>query len=49
VLFGAFEKYRASRVDFAGALLAGTNRMLGCEATITFDKGAAQLEDFELL
>ncbi len=47
--WSAFEKYRASRVDFSDALLAGTNRMLGCEATITFDKGAAQLEDFELL
>jgi predicted nucleic-acid-binding protein len=47
--WSALESYRASRADFADALLGGTNRMLGCETTMTFDQDAAKLPDFELL
>ena len=47
--WSALESYRTSRVDFADALLGGTNRLMGCQATITFDKEASQLQDFELL
>ncbi len=40
---------RLDSEGFADALLGGTNRLMGCQATITFDKEASQLQDFELL
>jgi predicted nucleic-acid-binding protein len=47
--WNALESYRNSRVDFADALLGDTNRMMDCDATITFDREAAALQEFALL
>ena len=37
--------YKKGPVDFADAMIAVTNRHLGCTSTVTFDKKAAQLEE----
>lgn len=38
--------YLRHNVDFADALLARINGVSGCEATATFDRRAAKLDDF---
>lgn len=35
--------------EFADALISQINRTAGCETTMTFDQGAAQTPDFDLL
>jgi predicted nucleic-acid-binding protein len=41
--------YRTSRADFPDCLLGVTNGFLGCERTATFDRKAAELDEFELI
>jgi predicted nucleic-acid-binding protein len=41
--------YRTSRADFRDCLLGVTNGFLGCERTATFDRKAAELDEFELI
>ena len=41
--------YRTSSADLADCLLGVTNGFHGCERTVTFDRKAAGLEEFELL
>ena len=43
----ALHLYRAGDADFADALIGRSNRVAGCEATATFDRKAARLDDFE--
>jgi predicted nucleic-acid-binding protein len=45
----ALDLYRTSHADFADCLLGVTNRVLGCSATGTFDRHAAELDAFELI
>lgn len=45
----ALNTYKKSKADFADALIGSTNKSAGCEKTITFDKTAAKLTEFELL
>jgi predicted nucleic-acid-binding protein len=45
----ASDLYRTSAADFADCLLGVTNRVLGCSATGTFDRDAAELDAFELI
>ena len=45
----ALELYRTSHADFADCLLGVSNRALGCSATATFDRDAAELDEFELI
>ena len=42
----ALAVYRSSGVDFSDAFIGRLNRNAGCDATATFDKGAARLDDF---
>ncbi len=42
----ALRRYRGGAVDFADAFIGQLNRAVGCEATATFDRGAARLDDF---
>jgi predicted nucleic-acid-binding protein len=41
--------YRTSKADFPDCLLGVTNGFLGCERTATFDRKAAELDEFELI
>ncbi len=45
----ALAQYAKETVDFADALIATLNKQAGCRATVTFDKKAARLPEFELL
>jgi len=45
----ALDAYRAGPIDFADAYLALTNRTSGCSTTLTFDRKAARLADFQLI
>ena len=45
----AFYLYQTSGADFADCLLGVTNGLLGCERTVTFDRRAAELDEFELI
>ncbi len=45
----AFRMYQKGKADFADCLLGSTNRLGGCESTVTFDRAAGRLEGFELL
>jgi len=45
----AFKQYAVHHRDFADALLGAVAASEGCEHTVTFDKGAAKLEEFILL
>ena len=42
----ALAVYRSSGVDFSDAFIGRLNRNAGCDATATFDKVAARLDDF---
>jgi predicted nucleic-acid-binding protein len=44
----ALEEFRAGG-DFADSLIALTNRQLGCEFTVTFDRQASRQPGFRLL
>jgi len=41
--------YQTSGADLADCLLGVTNGLLGCERTVTFDRQAAELDEFELI
>jgi len=41
--------YRTSNADFPDCLLGVTNGFRGCRATATFDRRAAELDEFELI
>jgi predicted nucleic-acid-binding protein len=41
--------YHTSGADLADCLLGVTNGLLGCERTATFDRKAAELDEFELI
>lgn len=45
----ALDAYRAPGVDFADALIAAVDRLHGCSATVTFDRGAVQTSGMSLL
>ncbi|MGP1397752.1 MAG: PIN domain-containing protein [Inquilinaceae bacterium] len=45
----ALRHYESGRCDFAVAYLCRTNLEAGCDKTLTFDRGAAALDGFELL
>ncbi len=45
----ALECYRNGTADFADALIAVGNRDKGCETTLTFDRKAARLPEFQPL
>jgi len=45
----AFRMYQKGKADFADCLLGTTNRIGGCEWTVTFDQPASRLEGFKLL
>jgi predicted nucleic-acid-binding protein len=45
----AFYLYQTSGADLADCLLGVTNDLLGCERTATFDRRAAELDEFELI
>jgi predicted nucleic-acid-binding protein len=47
-VWAALHEYLAG-ADFADALIATTNRRLGCEHTVTFDRKAARRPGFLLL
>ncbi|HEY0836594.1 MAG TPA: type II toxin-antitoxin system VapC family toxin [Azospirillum sp.] len=45
----ALHAYEGGPIDFSDALIAVTNRTHGCSTTLTFDRKAARLADFQLL
>jgi predicted nucleic-acid-binding protein len=45
----AFRLYQKGKGDFSDCLLGATNRIGGCEWTVTFDQPASKLEGFQLL
>ncbi len=45
----ALNDYRANKADLVECLLAQFNHVASCEATYTFDKDAARLENMRLL
>ena len=45
----AFRIYQKGKADFADCLMGTTNRIGGCEWTVTFDQPASKLEGFQLL
>ena len=45
----AFRMYQKGKADFADCLLGTTNRLGGCNETVTFDQAASKLEGFQLL
>jgi predicted nucleic-acid-binding protein len=45
----AFRMYQKGKADYADCLLGATNRLGGCEETVTFDHPASKLEGFQLL
>jgi predicted nucleic-acid-binding protein len=42
----AFRLYQKGKADFADCLMGTTNRLEGCETTVTFDQAAGKLEGF---
>lgn len=45
----SFRMYQKGKADFADCLMGATNRLGGCNETVTFDRAASKLEDFQLL
>ena len=45
----AFRVYQKGKADFADCLMGTTNRLSGCETTVTFDQAASKLEGFKLV
>ncbi|HSA81392.1 MAG TPA: type II toxin-antitoxin system VapC family toxin [Geminicoccaceae bacterium] len=41
--------FQTSNADFADCLIGLSNGLAGCERTATFDRGAARLDEFELI
>ncbi|NWF74285.1 MAG: hypothetical protein HXY51_14770 [Nitrospirae bacterium] len=38
--------YQKRKADFADCLMGATNRLSGCETTVTFDQSASKQEGF---
>jgi predicted nucleic-acid-binding protein len=49
VVRDALYLFRTSRADFADCLIGLSNGLAGCERTATFDRRAAELDEFELI
>lgn len=49
VVRSALYVFRTSRADFSDCLLGMSNGLRGCERTLTFDRRAAELDEFELI
>lgn len=47
VAWVALRRYQRSRADFADCLLGAVNRRAGCDRTVTFDRQASKLDDFQ--
>jgi predicted nucleic-acid-binding protein len=45
----AFRMYQKGKADFADCLLGTTNRLSGCETTVTFDQAAGRQEGFRVI
>ena len=45
----AFRLYQTGKADFADCLLGTSNRLGGCETTVTFDHAAGKLEGFRVI
>ena len=45
----AFRMYQKGKADFADCLMGTTNRLSGCETTVTLDQAASKLEGFRLV
>jgi predicted nucleic-acid-binding protein len=45
----ALQRFRAGTADFADCLLGVNNLSSGCDYTVTFDRQASKLTEFELL
>jgi predicted nucleic-acid-binding protein len=45
----AFRLYQKGKADFADCLMGTTNRIEGCERTVTFDRLAGKIEGFQAL
>ena len=45
----AFRMYQKGKADFADCLLGTTNRLSGCDTTVTFDQAASKLGGFQRL
>ena len=43
---GALAEFKSTSIDFTDAMIGRINRARGCEATATFDRKAARLNDF---
>jgi predicted nucleic-acid-binding protein len=43
----ALHDFKSSRAGFTDCLLAAKNKLAGCTTTLTFDRAAAKLENFE--
>lgn len=49
VVRSALYAYRVSQAGFADCLIGMSNGFAGCERTATFDRKAAELDEFELI
>lgn len=49
VVRSALYAYRISQAGFADCLIGMANGLAGCERTATFDRKAAELDEFELI
>jgi predicted nucleic-acid-binding protein len=47
LVWTALADFKASRADFADCLIGVTNKLAGCESTLTFDRSAASLRAFK--
>jgi predicted nucleic-acid-binding protein len=45
----AFRVYQKGKADFADCLMGTTNRLEGCETTVTLDQAARKLEGFRVI
>jgi predicted nucleic-acid-binding protein len=45
----AFRMYQKGKADFADCLMGTTNRLEGCETTVTLDQAASKLEGFRVI
>jgi predicted nucleic-acid-binding protein len=49
VVRDALYLFRSSKADSSDCLIGLSNGLAGCERTATFDRGAARLDEFELI
>lgn len=45
----AFRMYQTGKADFADCLLGATNRLRGCDETVSFDQAVGKLDGLRLL